>query len=93
MRLKIDLDGLRTFTDKQNRHPVIKLSIRSSNMGKNKQQKRLSVTYSDSSSSLQSELVGKLEDDGAGITYLSLHLPVAQCLVLQEDRNGKRDEI
>lgn len=37
---------------------------------------------SDSSSSLQGELVGKLVDDGGGTTYLSLHLPVAQRLVL-----------
>lgn len=59
---------------------------------KRKSQKRLRVTYGDSSSSLQSELVGKLVDDGAGITYLSLHLPVAQRLVLQERKKGREME-
>lgn len=34
--------------------------------------------------------MGKLVDDGGGITDLSLHLPVAQRLVLQE-RNERRD--
>lgn len=49
------------------------------------------ITHSDSSSGLQSELGGKLVEDGAGIAYLSLHLPVAQKLVLHE-RNGRRGE-
>lgn len=60
------------------------------NLSKSQKREKLSVTYSDGSSSLQSELVGKLVGDGAAIAYLSLHLPVAQRLVLQE-RNEKRD--
>lgn len=48
------------------------------------------MTYGDISSGLQSELVGKLVDNGAVGSYLSLHLPVAQILVLQEG-NQKRD--
>lgn len=52
--------------------------------------RKLDVTYGDGSSGLQSELVGKLVDDGGGTAYLSLHLPVAQRLVLYE-RNGRRD--
>lgn len=39
-------------------------------------------THSDASSGLQSELVGKLVGDGAAVTYLPLHLPVAQRLIL-----------
>lgn len=42
------------------------------------------VTHGDSAASLQVEPVGKLVDDGAAGADLSLHLPVTQRLVLQE---------
>lgn len=47
-----------------------------------------SESYSDSSSSLQSELVRKFVRNGAAITHLPLHLPVPQTLVLQEQPQG-----
>ncbi len=52
---------------------------------------KVGVTYGDGSSSLQSELVGKLVGDGAAATNLSFHLPVAQRLILQQ-RDRKREE-
>lgn len=77
-----------------NRNLFIKLLTNSTTSGKNTFMNGQTIvtllknnyrkTYSDSSSSLHCEFVGKLVGDRAAITYLPLHLPVAQGLVLQK---------